>query len=133
MIRKVGIAASIAGFTGVAIGAFGAHSLKPMLLKWAMYDVWVTGVQYHLVHSLALLAGWAALRNNQTGDNSKQTSALSPLLWAARLWSLGIGMFSGSLYALALGAPKRIAVLTPVGGWFLLGGWAAIGYAALKN
>ena len=50
-----GVAASFAGFSGVGLGAFGAHALKTYLKNKNMMEVWHTGVQYHLIHSVALL------------------------------------------------------------------------------
>ena len=53
--KTTGVLASVAGFTGVGIGAFGAHALKSFLNERNMLKTWETGVQYHLMHSVALL------------------------------------------------------------------------------
>jgi len=80
--------------------------------------VWQTAVQYHFWHALALLA-----------------VPRLPGAWARRAgWLLiaGILVFSGSLYALALGAPREVGMATPIGGVALILGWAAFAAAALK-
>ncbi|HEU4650196.1 MAG TPA: DUF423 domain-containing protein [Croceibacterium sp.] len=99
------------------LGAFGAHALKARLGGEAL-SVWQTAVQYHFWHALALLAvpqlkgAWAKL--------------------AGWLFVAGIVVFSGSLYALALGAPRELGMVTPIGGVALILGWAAFAAAALK-
>jgi len=104
----------------VALGAFGAHGLESRLAPDAL-ALWHTAVQYHFWHALGVLAvGLAA--------------AHFPGWWIkAAGWLLvaGIASFSGSLYALALGAPKALGALTPVGGLALLLGWAAFGCAVI--
>jgi uncharacterized membrane protein YgdD (TMEM256/DUF423 family) len=52
------------------------------------------------------------------------------LLWAARAWVVGVLLFSGSLYWLALGGPRWLGPVTPVGGIALMAGWALCGLAA---
>ena len=96
------------GFLGVALGAFGAHALKPTLAAFGTADVWVTAVHYHLVHAVALLALAAAGR----------ASALTTWLWTG-----GILVFSGSLYLLATSGVKGLGAITPLGGLALLAGW----------
>ncbi len=98
--------AAILGFTGVALGAFGAHGLKDVLSANGTAAVWQTAVLYQLVHAVASL--WAAERR--------------PLV--ARLWAAGVVLFSGSLYALALTDIKWLGAITPVGGVLFLIGWA---------
>ncbi len=93
------------GFLAVALGAFGAHALKPTLTLQGTTSLWATAVLYHLTHSIAAL--WASEKR--------------PL--AALLWLGGVFLFSGSLYALALTGQKIFGPLTPLGGLFLLAGW----------
>ena len=100
--------AAILGFTGVALGAFGAHGLKDVLFANGTAAVWQTAVLYQLVHAVASL--WAAERR--------------PLV--ARLWAAGVVLFSGSLYAFALTNIKWLALITPVGGVLFLIGWAML-------
>jgi len=104
------------------MGAFGAHGLKARLGP-DMLSVWQTAVQYHLWHALGLiLVGLCAA-----------LVADGPWLRAAGLLLVaGIALFSGSLYALALGAPRGLGVVTPVGGLAFLLGWAALAVAILR-
>jgi uncharacterized membrane protein YgdD (TMEM256/DUF423 family) len=111
------------GAAGVALGAFGAHALKARLAADAL-ALWNTGVQYHLWHALGLvLVGVSA--------------ALIPdgpwLRAAGWLLVAGILLFSGSLYAMALGAPKWLGAVTPLGGAAFLLGWLAFAVAALRG
>ena len=100
--------AAILGFTGVALGAFGAHGLKDVLAANGTAAIWQTAVLYQLVHAVASL--WAAERR--------------PVV--ARLWAAGIVLFSGSLYALALTNIRWLGAITPVGGVLFLIGWALL-------
>ncbi|MDX6769210.1 MAG: DUF423 domain-containing protein [Elusimicrobiota bacterium] len=95
-------AAAALGFLGVAMGAFGAHALKGKVDE----ELWRTAVSYQMWHALAAMAVAAPLAKN--------------------LFLLGVVVFSGTLYALALGAPRWLGAVTPVGGLLLLAGWAAV-------
>ena len=96
------------GFTGVALGAFGAHGLKDVLSANGTAAIWQTAVFYQLVHAVASL--WAA-------DHKPS---------AARFWAAGTVLFSGSLYVLALTNIKWIGAITPFGGVLFLIGWALL-------
>ncbi len=96
------------GFLGVALGAFGAHALKPMLAAFGTADIWVTAVHYQLVHAVALLALAAAGRASRL------------VMW---LWIAGVVVFSGSLYILAASDVRWLGAITPLGGLALLAGW----------
>lgn len=114
----------LAGFSGllaVALGAFGAHGLKQRLGE--MLPVWQTAVLYHLVHTVALLGVglWLA-----------QRPAMS-LNTAGGLFAAGILLFSGSLYVLALGGPRWLGPITPLGGLCFMLGWAVLTYAAWRG
>jgi uncharacterized membrane protein YgdD (TMEM256/DUF423 family) len=112
-------AAGILGLTGVALGAFGAHGLKTTLEATGGLENWKTAVFYQLVHAVALLA--LASRTEIAGRV------------IGRWWVIGVVLFSGSLYALALGAPaKFIWPVTPLGGLALLLGWARLTWAAFR-
>ncbi|HEY9100465.1 DUF423 domain-containing protein [Chitinimonas sp.] len=113
--------AALGGFSGVALGAFGAHGLKAVLSP-AYLDVFKTGVQYQLLHSLALLA-LAAGASTLGGWGQ----------WAGRLFVLGTVLFSGSLYVLVLTDSPRLGMVTPLGGLALLAGWAALFVAGWKR
>ena len=81
-------------------------------------SVWQTAVQYHFWHALAILAV------------PRLTGAWAKV--AACLFLAGVLLFSGSLYALALGAPQVIGMITPVGGLALILGWIAFAIAAIR-
>ncbi|HTQ29853.1 MAG TPA: DUF423 domain-containing protein [Opitutaceae bacterium] len=113
--RKIKLVAGGLGLSGVALGAFGAHALNPALTARGTVALWEKAVIYHLVHAVAVLA--AALA----------PSARPWLARAAVCWSLGVVCFSGSLYALALGAPVRwLWPVTPAGGLLFLLGWSLV-------
>jgi uncharacterized membrane protein YgdD (TMEM256/DUF423 family) len=117
--------AALLGFTGVGAGAFGAHALRAVLSD-AQVSLWQTAGLYHLLHAVALaaVAGPMAAALAQAPGPDR----LAPV--AAALCVIGFGtgvlLFSGSLYALALGAPRAWGVVTPIGGLMLLLGWAAV-------
>jgi uncharacterized membrane protein YgdD (TMEM256/DUF423 family) len=104
MIR---IAAALC-FLAVALGAFGAHSLKSTLETHGMLDVWNKAVLYHFVHAIALLV-----------------LALYGTLNRGAWWLLfaGIFLFSGSLYLMALTNLRSLGFVTPIGGLCFLAGW----------
>ena len=118
------LAASILGLTGVALGAMGAHALKATLIERGMTQAWETAARYHLFHAVAALgvAAWIRAAAN--------AASIGSMLWAARLWCLGTVLFSGSLYWLALGGPRWLGPVTPLGGVALMIGWALVGVAA---
>jgi uncharacterized membrane protein YgdD (TMEM256/DUF423 family) len=118
------LAAGVTGFTGVICGAFGAHALKATLIERGMTQSWETGARYHLFHALALLAIAAWLKAGP-GETAGRLG-----LWAARCWVVGTGLFSLSLYWLALGGPRWLGPVTPVGGIVLLAGWLLVAVAA---
>lgn len=118
------LAAGILGLTGVGLGAIGAHALKVTLLERGMTQAWETAARYHLFHAIALLAVAAWVRVNPAA----RMAAL--LIWAARGWCVGVILFSGSLYGIALGGPRWLGPVTPVGGVALLLGWLAVIIAA---
>lgn len=113
---------SLAGLLAVAFGAFGAHALRARLDSTAQ-GVFETAVQYHFWHALALLAvGLLALQ--QPGSGLLRSSG-----W---LFCLGILIFSGSLYALAITGSKWLGAVTPLGGLAFIAGWGCLAAAAWK-
>jgi uncharacterized membrane protein YgdD (TMEM256/DUF423 family) len=116
-------ASGILGALGVGLGAFGAHALQDLLTNRGMTETWKTAVTYHLLHTVALLALAAWMRSAE----SEQRSCLR---WVPTAWILGIVLFSGSLYGLALGGPRWLGPVTPVGGLCLIAGWCMIVVAA---
>ncbi|RJG12487.1 DUF423 domain-containing protein [Pseudomonas cavernicola] len=121
MLRLFILLAAFFGFSGVTLGAFAAHGLKSRL-STEYLAVFQTGVHYQLIHALALLAV-AALTLHLPGR----------LLTAAgSLFTLGILLFSGSLYLLTLTGVGKLGIITPFGGLAFLAGWACLGIAAWK-
>jgi uncharacterized membrane protein YgdD (TMEM256/DUF423 family) len=114
--RTALVFAGVLGASGVILGAFGAHGLRGTLDAAGTREVWATASQYLLLHAAALagLAGWMRA---SSGPASKRIG------WAVRLWSAGILLFSGSLYLLALGGPRWLGAVTPLGGTALIAGW----------
>lgn len=108
--------ASIVGASGVALGAFGAHALKARLLASDTLSTWETAVQYHLLHAVAILALVACGR---TFSPALQSS----LHLSGWFFLLGVVLFSGSLYGLALGGPRWLGPITPLGGLAFIVGW----------
>jgi uncharacterized membrane protein YgdD (TMEM256/DUF423 family) len=105
MIR---IAAALC-FLAVALGAFGAHSLRSMLETHGMLDVWNKAVLYHFIHAIVLFV----LAFYGTANRGAWW-----LLFA------GIFLFSGSLYLMALTNLRWLGAVTPLGGLCFLAGWA---------
>jgi uncharacterized membrane protein YgdD (TMEM256/DUF423 family) len=116
------VAASLLMALAVALGAFGAHALKARLAP-DMLAIWQTGVTYHAWHALALFA--LGLLMLHAPDNAA-------LRIAAWLFVTGILLFAGSLYALALGAPRIVGAMTPVGGVAFIAGWIAVAVAVWR-
>lgn len=119
-VRSTLLAAGLLGFTGVILGAFGAHALRNTLISSGMTSAWQTAVFYHLLHAVALLAlaGWM--------------DAGVGIRWIGRCWIAGVILFSGSLYALALGGPRILGPVTPLGGVLLLLGWLLLAQQAFR-
>lgn len=109
----VRVAASL-GFLAVALGAFGAHALRGKVSD-AHLNAWQTGVLYHALHAIALLA--LALYGRAAGKK---------ITLPAGLFVAGIVLFAGSLYAMALTGVTRLGIITPFGGLSFLAGWAAL-------
>jgi len=121
MERLFVLVGSLSALIGVAAGAFGAHALR-VRLPPDLLAVFETGVRYQLVHSLALLAAaWATAR-----WPGRATTA------AGAFFAVGILLFSGSLYLLALTGTRGLGVVTPFGGVAFILGWACLAGAAWR-
>ncbi|HET7371358.1 MAG TPA: DUF423 domain-containing protein [Gammaproteobacteria bacterium] len=106
-------------FTGVILGAFGAHALRAQLTA-EMLAVWHTATLYQFVHSLGLLAVGILVFH----------LGAPPLLRAAGwLMVAGIVLFSGSLYVLAISGVRWLGAITPVGGLAFIVAWLLLGLA----
>ncbi len=122
MTRVFLIAGALFGATGVLLGAFGAHGLKARLTPEALSS-WDTAVTYQLIHALALL--FAGLLAKSTADLAISVAGTS--------WIVGILLFSGSIYVLAIGGPRFFGPITPLGGLALIIGWLALLVAAVRQ
>jgi len=97
----VAILAALSGAVAVAAGAFGAHGASGPAVEWLK-----TGGHYQLIHAVAALV---ALRFEARGP--------------AWLFVIGGAVFAGTLYLMAVGAPRWLGAVTPIGGALLIGGW----------
>lgn len=110
--------AALAGLLAVALGAFGAHSLKSLLQEHQMTTVWEKAVFYQFIHAVMLYV--LALRN-----------PLQRVPWYSFL--IGIVLFSGSLYLLALTNIRWLGAITPFGGVSFIVGWCCLFISAGKT
>ena len=110
-LMKIRISASVIGALGIAAAAFGAHGLEniasPEQVRW-----WAIGAAIQLVTAPCVLL--AALHRDQIS---------AVVGW---LWVVGVGLFSGSLYAMALGGPRSLGAVTPLGGVALVAAWLGL-------
>ncbi len=112
-------AGAIAMALAIATGAFGAHGLEKRLDAAAL-GWWQTGAQYHVYHALGLFAvAWA----QSVGAGGR---ALTVSGWAM---VLGLLLFSGSLYVMALTGLRWLGAVTPIGGTAWIVGWIALAVA----
>ena len=112
--------AAVLGALGVTLGAFGAHGLKAKLDPYSL-DIYHTAVTYQMYHVLALLAVGLLDVVGRGG------TALNLAGWS---FTVGILIFSGTLYALSVTGIKWLGAFTPIGGLFLILGWIALAVAA---
>ena len=111
--------AGLAGASAVMLGAFGAHALR-QVLDPQHGALWRTAVDYHAWHALALVLAMGL------GRGRSGRFAVGAFAW-------GIVLFSGSLYALALGAPRWVGMVTPLGGLSFIAGWIALGLSLRRG
>jgi uncharacterized membrane protein YgdD (TMEM256/DUF423 family) len=109
--------AAARGFLAVALGAFGAHGLGKVLADNGTTEVWKTAVLYHFIHAVMLFV-------------LAQRPSVPRWPW----WSflIGIVLFSGSLYGLALASVKWLGPITPLGGLSFLLGWGWLVWTGLR-
>ena len=101
---------ALSGAIAVMLGAFAAHSMKDSLTP-QMLDIYQTGVLYHFIHTVALLGALGLPLSERS------------LHWAARCFMLGIVLFSGSLYLIAVSGFSVLGIVTPIGGSAFIVGW----------
>ncbi len=123
MTRRFLSFGAIGAGLAVGFGAFGAHGLKTVLSA-EMLAVWQTGVNYQMWHSLGLILVSLLL---QSAQNAKQ------LHWAGGLMLVGMVLFSGSLYGLALTEIKALGMITPLGGLCFLAAWGLVTHFSLTK
>ena len=123
--RRIAAAGAWSAGTAVALGAFGAHGLRGILSP-EMLAVYETGVRYQMYHALALVAAGLAGLLARNRDRR--------LLLGAS-WAFGCGtlLFSGSLYAMALGGLRALGAVTPAGGLAFIAGWVLFGAALVRG
>ena len=112
--------AALSGFLAVAFGAFAAHGARDARAAELLH----TGSLYQMTHALAVF-GWLALRQISQDRAGGKMSVTVPVLFLA-----GTVLFSGSLYALAFGAPRGLGMVTPFGGLCFLAGWLLLAWRA---
>lgn len=114
--------ACLAMALGVGLGAFGAHGLRDRLAP-DLLAVYETGVRYHLVHGLAALI--AALAPGGLDPRRSRRAG-----WG---FVLGIALFSGSLYVLALTGVRWLGAVTPLGGVTWIAAWLLLAAASRRG
>src|SRR5687767_10539075 len=120
MDRTLLLVGAVAGCIGVGFGAFGAHGLRGRLSP-EMLAVFETGVRYQMYHAFAILITAIALSRFD-----------GPILRAGGwLFTVGILLFSGSLYAMALTGTTALGMITPLGGVAFLAGWVCLVLVAI--
>ena len=107
----VAILAALSGAIAVAAGAFGAHGASGPAVDWLK-----TGGHYQLIHAVAALV---ALRVEARGP--------------AWLFVAGGALFAGTLYLMALGLPRWLGAITPIGGTLLIAGWLWLAWAGMRS
>jgi len=118
--RKYIFSGGIFALISVALGAFGAHALKDRLITSETLDVWKTAVNYQMWHAMALIL--YGILHNKTQS----------YLQSAFLFGVGILLFSGSLYSLALDGLRWLGPITPLGGLCFIAGWSLLIITQLK-
>lgn len=117
------IVGALLGALGVGIGAFGAHALKSLLAQNGRLETFELAVRYQFYHALGILLVGLLME--------KYSAPVAQ--WSSLLMLLGVILFSGSLYAYSLTNTKGFAMVTPVGGLFLLGGWLVLLYSIIVS
>ena len=113
----LGLVAGVLAALGVACAAFGAHGLRERLDP-ASLATFETGARQHLLHAAAAVL--AAMRADGGGGAGARQAG-----WA---FVVGVLVFAGTLYALALGAPRWLGAVTPLGGLAFIWGWLALAW-----
>ncbi len=115
--------AALSGMAAVILGAFGAHALKEQLSP-ALMQAYQTGVYYQFFHTFALVA---------VGLLMERRGLVRLLKWSGACFALGILLFSGSLYLLALSGIRVFGMVTPFGGLLFIMAWFFMWLAMVKH
>ena len=122
MNRSIFQQGSVAAFLAVALGAFGAHGAEPHFVEdgsaW-----WSTAALYHFLHALGVLLVALAAPSLPEGCAEQ----------VRKLFFIGILLFSGSLYLMALTGITQLGFVTPIGGLAFLWGWASLAWGCRKQ
>lgn len=110
-MKLVTVLAALSGALAVAAGAFGAHGVTGQAAEWLK-----TGGQYQLTHAIAALV-----------------TARMGMRWSPWLFVGGAGVFAGTLYLMALGLPRWLGAITPLGGAALIAGWICLAISAARR
>jgi uncharacterized membrane protein YgdD (TMEM256/DUF423 family) len=116
------ISGALMALVGVAVGAFGAHGLRPLLSE-QMLNVFETGIRYHLFHAMGMMVVGLSLTY----------APIRCLQFAAGAFFLGILLFSGSLYALSISGVRMLGIITPLGGLCFIVGWGLLAWGYWKS
>jgi uncharacterized membrane protein YgdD (TMEM256/DUF423 family) len=108
----------------VALGAFGAHGLKDHLSEYSL-SIYEKAVFYHFIHALGLLIVALLAKTGAVSLTSAERVG-----W---LLSIGIVIFSGSLYALAISGVRVLGAITPIGGVAFIAAWALLAYSSVTK
>lgn len=119
--KTILVIGAVLGALSVAVGAFGAHALKPTLIANGRLETYELAVRYQFYHVFALLA------------IGLMSSRIKGLTVAAVLMMTGIVIFSGSLYILSLANQPLWGAVTPIGGVALIAGWLAFAWAVFQQ
>ena len=112
------LAGALLAALGIALGAFAAHGLRAVLDQAAL-AWWQTAVQYQMWHAIGLIALGAA--------------RLPRTLLPALLLATGTVIFASRLYAMALGGPRWLGAITPIGGSLMIAGWLVLAWRVLRS
>ncbi|MFN4145382.1 MAG: DUF423 domain-containing protein [Runella sp.] len=116
---------AILGALGVALGAFGAHALKPTLEAAGRMETFETATKYQFYHALALILVGILLQN-ATVEASKWYQ------WSGYAFLAGVIVFSGALYAICFTGIKTFGAIAPIGGTLMIAGWVFLWLAVGK-
>jgi len=136
MYKSIQLRGIVFAAIAVVLGAFGAHALKAVL-PLDRLQVFETGVRYQIIHSIALIVLSLAMMNAQKQENADL--AIKWMQRAALFMTIGIVLFSGSLYLIATSSIMPFSMgawmgpITPIGGLFFITGWACWGIASYRG